>query len=212
MKLATIAVSIAMAGIFSLFISGIGDARQIFGLEFVPTDYKPFNVCDFGDCGGVPGLSGSGEFENDQNFENEAKADQELKIEQHVKCEHVRNCNPEINVDKSLTTQDEREYKTEQEYEGTGGENYEDSLEIVIDFDGDADDYGKGKISVNDVSKKFDVEEELDEHGNPLRINYYFVGYAPEESEVCVKNLDNDEKNCEEVYEGDHEVRLKFPE
>ena len=154
-----------MAVIFSMSLSTIGNARLAHGLELVPTEYEPFNVCDFGDCSGVPGLSGGGEFENEQNFENEAKAEQELKIEQNVKCEHVHTCNPQIKVDKSLTTEDERAYNTEQEYEGGSGEGYGDELLITIKFSGDIDEYGEGKISVNDVDKKFDVEEEVEEYG-----------------------------------------------
>ena len=204
-----------MAGILATSFSTIGNGRLAHGLTFIETEYQPFNVCDFGDCEGVPGLAASGTFENDQNLENEAKADQELEIKQEVKCEHVHTCNPQINVDKSLTTEDEREYETDQEYEGTHsghGEDYGETLEVTVKFDGDIDEYGDGKLSVNGITKKFNVEEEVEEHGNPLRINYYFLGYAPEESEVCVKNLETDEKNCEEVYAGQDKVTLKFPD
>lgn len=96
-------------------------------------------------------------------------------------------------------------------------ENYREcgfsaKLDIFITYDEHPlSYYHQALVSVNHVHEAINLAE-FTITNNTAYIDYYFDGYEPYESEVCVENLDSGNEVCEDVYEGDKEIFLPMPD
>jgi hypothetical protein len=115
------------------------------------------------------------------------------------------------NVTQSAIASEHHGSHSDVEYEGHGDHEYTDEIEITMYFPRPAEYYGQAVISVNDVEKKLDVQEEIAKHGNPFAIDYYFEGYKPDESVVCLKNSDSGTIGCREFYD-EEEITIQMPD
>lgn len=96
-------------------------------------------------------------------------------------------------------------------------ENYEEcgfsaKLDIFITYDEHPlSYYHQAEVRVNDVHKEINFAE-FTITNNTAYIDYYFDGYEPYESVVCVENLDSGNAVCDDVYKGDKEIFLPMPD
>lgn len=202
-KAVIIAIGISFAFSFAVF----GNANEASAF-FKPTEWFPRWGVVYGE--GEGGYSG--EFE--QELDNDVDNRQKIVVNQEVKCEHVENCRPTVNIDATNKPETEIKQEPKQEYEGTSGHNnIVGELDIYIKYDEDADEYGEAILSVNGVERKFDMEEKVeDANGEPIYFDYYFYDYLPNESRVCIENLEIDEEKCKDVYNDETEVTIKIPD
>jgi hypothetical protein len=207
MKSVQKAVSIvtAIALVVSLAIFGNVSQASAF---FEPTEWFPRWGVVYGE--GEGGYSG----EFDQELDNDVDNRQKIVVNQEVKCEHVENCRPTVNIDATNKPETKITQKPEQEYEGSSGhDNIVGELDIFITYDEDADEYGEAVLRVNNVDKKFDMEEKIkDADGDPVHFDYYFYDYYPDETEVCIENAEIGEDKCKDVYSDEEEVTIKIPD
>lgn len=96
-------------------------------------------------------------------------------------------------------------------------ENYEkcgfsDKLDVFITYDKqEGDSYHQVVVSVNQVFREIDLHEFTVNEGLAY-IDYYFQGYAPYHSKVCVENLNSDSINCKTVDSDSGEVYIAMPD
>jgi hypothetical protein len=84
-------------------------------------------------------------------------------------------------------------------------------LKIYIHFDKDPSYYHDGLVISNGTETKIDVGELAQKYISPFWIKLNFYGNDHPENEVCLKNLDSDKKNCEDVNSDDTKIDIDMP-
>jgi len=111
--------------------------------------------------------------------------------------------------------EDYEEHDTTEDYtahEHKSHGKYAGKIVISMYFDKKPSYYGDAMISTNGVEKIWDFGSDAEKFGSPILIPYYYKGYKPHESVVCLENLESGRQNCVEVYSNEKKVDINMPD